>query len=614
MKDGAKLRKKLKLLALTLILISSFGINVANSEVIKEERDSFKYYEDLKGELKLNQIRALDLARDYKTNHGSEFSFGSSKSTYWIRIPLNALDQEQYISIYNPTVTKSVLYLPVRENGKVLYRQFNSGLSFEGQRRDKGFLYPVYELSQDTDYGEVAFIELSSKFTQNYDLKFLNKVEFDNMCRDSFALYGILFGILLMAVIHSIIIFIQLRDRAHLYYAIYIIAMTIYQACLTGVYSVYFPEYSDVIVSKTITISLLVMVSFIFFFKSFFKIKDMDVKCDLCINLLLGAVILGILISMTELTTFANFYSHWLALLGALLLLGLTFKAHKHGLRQTRLFVIGWGIMIAGLAVSVARHIGILPNNSFTINISLIAVCFKSILMSTALVERIKVLTEEREKTMIKYKEAEANASANEMAFLRAQIRPHFLYNTLNVIVSLCRIEPEKARELILDLAEFLRHNFDFNQDQEWVSLEEEIKCVRAYVRIEQARFRGKIEFRYELDGMNTSMKLPPLTLQPLVENAIVHGIRKKKGFGRVVLRIIEEESCHRIEVEDDGSGMTVEKVERLLSEYRDISVGVGIQNINKRIKKLYGEGIKIKSDSNLGTLVSFKINKGAGL
>ena len=124
--------------------------------------------------------------------------------------------------------------------------------------------------------------------------------------------------------------------------------------------------------------------------------------------------------------------------------------------------------------------------------ITFIAVTIQSILLSTALVQTVKLLMTENEAAIKQYYEAKEKAKSHELAFLQAQIKPHFLYNTLNVIISLCRIDHEKARELLLDFSDYLHHNFDFYPEQKLVFLENEIDYVKAYVRIEQVRFPNK--------------------------------------------------------------------------------------------------------------------------
>ena len=202
---------------------------------------------------------------------------------------------------------------------------------------------------------------------------------------------------------------------------------------------------------------------------------------------------------------------------------------------------------------------------------------------------------------------AEQTSISNESAFLHAQIKPHFLFNTLNIISVLCRMDPEKARELILDLSSYMRHSFDFKNLEKYVSFEEELEFIQAYVRIEQARFKGGLDVIYDIDNTE-GLKLPPLLLQPLVENAVRHGVRKSVTGSTVILRVRNLDDHYLIEVEDDGAGMPPEKLEEIFQMQG--TDGVGLANIQKRLGILYGTKLSIESQLGLGTKITMTLPK----
>jgi PAS domain S-box-containing protein len=213
--------------------------------------------------------------------------------------------------------------------------------------------------------------------------------------------------------------------------------------------------------------------------------------------------------------------------------------------------------------------------------------------------EKIK---KDKENAVLLYESAEKTSLSNESAFLQAQIKPHFLFNALNVIAVLCRVDPEKARALILDLSDYMRHSFDFNNLETYISFEEELEFVKAYVRIEQARFKDRFNMVYEIEDTE-GLRLPPLLLQPLVENAIRHGIRKKETGRTVVLRVKNMEDNFLIEIEDDGAGMAPGHLETILQ--RKGKGGVGLANIQKRLKMMYDTQLFIESRQGIGTKVA---------
>lgn len=148
-----------------------------------------------------------------------------------------------------------------------------------------------------------------------------------------------------------------------------------------------------------------------------------------------------------------------------------------------------------------------------------------------------RLLMEDKKNALSLFERKEKELLANESAFLQSQIKPHFLYNSLNVIAAICCVEPEKARMLLLDLSDYMHYSYDLRKLDEFISFEDELELIYSYVRIEQARFQNKIQVHFDLDEAKDLM-LPPLILQPLVENAIRHGIRKKKEACTVSLSL----------------------------------------------------------------------------
>lgn len=212
-----------------------------------------------------------------------------------------------------------------------------------------------------------------------------------------------------------------------------------------------------------------------------------------------------------------------------------------------------------------------------------------------------------RVKSLTRLRASVKTAKDAEIAFLRSQIKPHFLYNALNSIAELCVEEPEKAEELTLQLSQYLRSSFDFKQLDSLTSLENELELVKAYINIEKARFGARLQVIYDVNA-NTDIRIPPLILQPLVENAIRHGLMSNLRGGTVTLSVnMLDHSMIRFMVEDNGSGMSEHKLEEIMRSDVD-KRGVGLWNISQRIKLLYGESILIQSVEGKGTKVSFEI------
>lgn len=214
-----------------------------------------------------------------------------------------------------------------------------------------------------------------------------------------------------------------------------------------------------------------------------------------------------------------------------------------------------------------------------------------------------------RVRSLVKLKEAMKAAQDAEHAFLRSQIKPHFLYNALNSIASLCTEEPERAEELTLELSQYLRSSFQFKGLDALAGIKQELELIQAYLHIEKARFGSRLKVEYDL-CVDTGKMIPPLLLQPLVENAVRHGIMSRLEGGTVRISIQGESRGVRFEVEDDGMGMSPERIKQVLqSEGTGHGAGVGLWNINRRLRLLYGTSLQIDSAPGRGTKVFFCID-----
>lgn len=202
-----------------------------------------------------------------------------------------------------------------------------------------------------------------------------------------------------------------------------------------------------------------------------------------------------------------------------------------------------------------------------------------------------------------------------EGAWLQSQIQPHFIFNTLNSIASLGMFDFEKMQELLEEFSNYLRLSFDFKNAEPTVALSHELSLVRSYLYIEKKRFEDHIEIEWDVNP-NLEFKLPPLTIQPLVENALKHGLLKKNGGGQICIKITEEENHYTISVKDTGVGMTAEELEALRenkaipNKQETTGTRVGLKNINLRLKQLYNEQLHIDSTLGVETTISFQIPK----
>lgn len=190
----------------------------------------------------------------------------------------------------------------------------------------------------------------------------------------------------------------------------------------------------------------------------------------------------------------------------------------------------------------------------------------------------------------------------SELKALQSQINPHFLFNVLNTMTSLIRTNPEKAREVTIDLSNYLRYNLDNNVKS--VELIKELNQVDTYIKIEKVRFGGKLNILYDVDESLYNFQIPSLIIQPLVENSIKHGILKKRDNGCVKIIIKKIDKDIEITIEDDGVGIEQSIIDNLDKQIKE---NIGLKNVHQRLKLLYGEGLNIKKLEQ-GTRIKFKI------
>ncbi|WP_091035415.1 ATP-binding protein [Paenibacillus sp. CF095] len=194
-----------------------------------------------------------------------------------------------------------------------------------------------------------------------------------------------------------------------------------------------------------------------------------------------------------------------------------------------------------------------------------------------------------------------------EAAYLQAQIQPHFLFNTLNSLMVLSDIDTEHMRKLGEAFSSYLRISFNYLNTGELVKLSYELELVEAYLFIEKTRFEDRLSVVLNVEP-DLPLLLPPLSIQPLIENAVRHGLLSRNVGGTVCLSITRHEGYTRIEVKDNGKGMEPEKVAELLHATPGGKGGIGIVNTNRRLLQRYGQGLSIVSEPGEGTMVSFDI------
>jgi two-component system, LytTR family, sensor kinase len=196
-----------------------------------------------------------------------------------------------------------------------------------------------------------------------------------------------------------------------------------------------------------------------------------------------------------------------------------------------------------------------------------------------------------------------------EVRALRAQISPHFIYNSLGAIASFVRTDPDRARELLLEFADFTRYSF--RQHGEFTTLSEELRSVERYLLLEQARFGERLTVTLRIAPEVLGVQVPFLCLQPLVENAVRHGLEQREGGGTITIEARDVDRECEISVEDDGEGEDPERIRSILAGELG-SDSVGLANVDERLRNTFGDeyGLVVETAPGAGTKVIVRIPK----
>lgn len=196
-----------------------------------------------------------------------------------------------------------------------------------------------------------------------------------------------------------------------------------------------------------------------------------------------------------------------------------------------------------------------------------------------------------------------------EVRALRAQISPHFIYNSLNAIASFINTDPQRARDLVVEFADFTRYSFRRHGD--FTTLAEELRCIDRYLLLENARFGDRLQVSLQIAPEVLSTVIPFLSLQPLVENAVRHGIEAKVGKGLVQICARDRGAYTEVTIEDDGVGMDPEQLRLVLAGKQD-GHHVGLRNVDARLRQVYGDehGLTVDTGVGHGMLITMTVPK----
>ncbi|MBW5254547.1 histidine kinase [Streptomyces poriferorum] len=197
-----------------------------------------------------------------------------------------------------------------------------------------------------------------------------------------------------------------------------------------------------------------------------------------------------------------------------------------------------------------------------------------------------------------------------EIRALRAQISPHFIFNSLAAIASFVRTDPEQARELLLEFADFTRYSFRSHGD--FTTLADELHSIDQYLALVRARFGERLSVTLQVAPEVLPVALPFLCLQPLVENAVKHGLEGAVTSSRITISALDAGSEAEVVIEDDGTGMDPERLRHILRGEGGKSTGIGLLNVDERLRQVYGDdyGLVIETGIGAGMRITVRLPK----
>ncbi|WP_051280365.1 histidine kinase [Anaerovorax odorimutans] len=560
----------------------------------------FSYYEDTSGQLTVYDADTVWEQDGFTDKETPFLTFGRSHSTFWIRISTENTELlKDYIALFCPNIQNVQLYIP----GKNGYDVHYSGWANSLIRDDECMTYPVFQLNADTLGEKPIYMRIQSDYSHNYTLEFYTQKELNQVRIAEFCLISFLFGMLMAVVITNFIAYLKLKNKISLAFSICILLLSIHQGISYGIYNIIMPSHSYAIMSLSIEIGLLFIISIIIFFMIFSDIKTYNKIYYRFLLLFIAACLVDYPICFMDKVA-ANLYGHCLTIIVPVFILYVSFRMHRAGYKDQRLFMIGWGLtiflyVIAMLVCEGMIHMGF---STFHLPIALIIMLNVSMIFTVAITERVRRLRLDGQRMRRQYQEVSERIKWTETALLQTKIKPHFLYNTLTAIEQLCETDSRKAQEAIADFAAFLRSNIDFSTETRLIRIERELSNVKHYLSLEQMRFdeRLKVEYHIQVGGF----LVPPLVVQPIVENAVRHGITKRPEGGTIRISVMDTTDDYIITVTDDGVGFEPD------SEIWAEGYHIGIDNARERLHRQCGGSLHIDSKIDVGTVVTMSIPK----
>ena len=364
--------------------------------------------------------------------------------------------------------------------------------------------------------------------------------------------------------------------------------------------------WNDSFITNTRVLGLSIMLYMLFFKTLVESIVDKKYKHLAKTSILISALSIIVCISLAffKVIKFYDTWIYWIiceTLVAIILSICMILSFKKKNWADKIFFLAGFSIILAFIIDAIATAFGTWEGGFLSKIVFIVTFVGMLVVILRIIPHHIN--------TIIKAKEIEAEQQAlklelqeSKISIMLSQMQPHFIFNTLNTIYHLCEINPEVARSTISSFSEYLRNNIDTLGQSEMISFEKELSFVKTYLDIEKVRFDDELEISFDI-GV-TDFKLPVLTVQPIVENAVKHGTSKIKGVAHLHISTIEKEDCYEICIRDTGVGFDIETYNN------DGHKHIGISSVRQRLHNLCNGTLTIDSKLGAGTSAIITIPK----
>ncbi|WP_171056317.1 histidine kinase [Paenibacillus sinopodophylli] len=591
---------KIMTIFLAISLCTAFVFVIYFQDVNKAKDDiHIQILQDSSGNMTLSDVKVGD---QFTALPGSYSKVGYSSVRLWFKIKINRYNANEinYFTLNNPLFEDVTIYMPTSNK----YEIKHFGYAYKSSSDEIGYVYPAFRIPPHFDHNQYIYMTSQSLYGQNFIAQVVNDDQFRKTSMINVWAGGIFFGVLTALFFYNLVTGLAIKNKTFIKYCFYVLTTLLWNAAMTGLLNITGFKYAYWIVEYSTGIGILMSLAITIFMRSIFQTRTRSPKIDFCLRLLIAYFPITLLLFFfvsKELGAFGAAASSIVFVLYFIIM----FKGIWNKTIRSPQLVTAWLLCFVSVILFYSMVFGVLPQSYIMIYYLFFLSCASAIAFALSLAEIINMLHAEKQRNQILFENSEIQSRQFELAFIRAQMDPHFVHNTLNVIEGVIAENKDKAGSLVNDLSHYLRNIFDYSNSERFISIHEELDAVQFYVRIEQARFPNKIVVNYDIDP-EIKLKVPRFVIQPLVENAIKHGIRKRKMVGTVTIRVKELEPGCLIAVEDDGVGIADADKHKLL-DYSP-GKGIGLANINARLMAEYGTQLQIGSEKGKGAEVRFVV------